>query len=74
MSMRIICVKAPKGLRGLLRLLAKKNKTRKDIQNCLSLRDISLIFSAKLGTFQEIAKLLSEKKCKKQMLKVDKRL
>ena len=29
MSMRIICVKAPKGLRGLLRLLAKKNQPKK---------------------------------------------
>ena len=27
MSMRVICVKAPRGLRGILRLFAKKNKS-----------------------------------------------
>ena len=29
MSMRIICVKAPRGLRGILRLFAKKNQSVK---------------------------------------------
>ncbi len=29
MSMRVICVKAPRGLRGLLRLLAKNRKSVK---------------------------------------------
>ena len=29
MSMRVICVKAPRGLRGILRLLAKNKKTVK---------------------------------------------
>jgi len=27
MSMRVICVKAPRGLRGILRLFAKKSKS-----------------------------------------------
>lgn len=27
MSMRVICVKAPRGLRGILRLLAKRNRS-----------------------------------------------
>ena len=27
MAMRVICVKAPRGLRGLLRLFAKEKKT-----------------------------------------------
>ena len=29
MAMRVICVKAPKGLRGLLRLFARERNTRK---------------------------------------------
>ena len=29
MAMRVICVKAPRGLRGLLRLFAKGKKTGK---------------------------------------------
>ena len=29
MSMRIICVKAPRGLRGILRFFAKKNQSVK---------------------------------------------
>ena len=29
MSMRVICVKAPRGLRGLLRLIAKTKKAGK---------------------------------------------
>ncbi len=29
MSMRVICVKAPRGLRGILRLLVKNKKTVK---------------------------------------------
>ena len=29
MSMRIICVKAPRGLRGILRFLAKKKQSVK---------------------------------------------
>lgn len=29
MSMRVICVKAPRGLRGILRLLTKNKKTVK---------------------------------------------
>ncbi len=29
MSMRVICVKAPRGLRGILRLFAKRNQSAK---------------------------------------------
>lgn len=29
MAMRVICVKAPRGLRGLLRIFAKEKKTAK---------------------------------------------
>lgn len=29
MAMRVICVRAPRGVRGLLRLLAREKKTEK---------------------------------------------